>query len=334
MLFRYTSHSHVIHMLFTCYSHAIRMSFTCYSHVIHMSFTCYSHVNHMLFTCYSHVIRMLFTFHSHVIRMLFTCHSHVIHMLFTCVFSNLRWWHLTLGKAGPRPAATPAPATSVSSLRQVLRSHCGDAWAAQLLSQLRRQERCGDGVDANALQSALRCGWSWCWKYREKSWKGSRIFNEYFIEYVEEVLHEPMNQCQTVVPTGFERIPMSPDRLAWPFSTSPAMIIPSLWKNDGFWWFETIWNRLKVSFFGSPSQIIPLIRFSTRWPGHLLFPATAKLQSATPYARQAETHAACPALKMWLRPSMEISLVQGEKNEGRNRFWRTSMGHRISDSWY
>lgn len=58
--------------------------------------------------------------------------------------------------AGPRPAATPAPATSVSSLRQVLRSHCGDAWAAQLLSQLRRQERCGDGVDANALQSALR----------------------------------------------------------------------------------------------------------------------------------------------------------------------------------
>ena len=105
----------------------------------------------------------------------------------------------------------------------------------------------------------------------------------------------------------------------------------------GLWWilmawnqlkpFEIVWNRLKPPvrvFFRIPSsQIIPLIRFSTRWPGHLLFPATAKLQSATPYAKQAETHAACPALKMWLRPSMEISLVQGEKNEGRNRFWRT-----------
>lgn len=63
----------------------------------------------------------------------------------------------TAGPQGPRPRpATPAtPATSVGSLRQVLRSHCGDAWAAQLLSQLRKERR-EAAVDGNALQSALR----------------------------------------------------------------------------------------------------------------------------------------------------------------------------------
>lgn len=60
---------------------------------------------------------------------------------------GLRKAKTSVTQAGPsRPAATP-----VSSLRHVLRSHCGDAWAAQLLSQLRKE-----GVDANALQSALR----------------------------------------------------------------------------------------------------------------------------------------------------------------------------------
>ena len=56
----------------------------------------------------------------------------------------------------------------MGSLRQVLRSHCGDAWAAQLLSQLRKERR-EAAVDGNALQSALRCGWvGKCW---ENGWR-------------------------------------------------------------------------------------------------------------------------------------------------------------------
>ncbi|CAJ1331682.1 unnamed protein product [Effrenium voratum] len=50
----------------------------------------------------------------------------------------------------PRPADSPMQCP----LRAVLRAHCGESWAAQLLAQLGLQRQ--NSVDANSLQSALR----------------------------------------------------------------------------------------------------------------------------------------------------------------------------------
>jgi len=52
------------------------------------------------------------------------------------------------------PKTTAAQTSATGTLRQLLRSRCGDHWASQLIAQLGLQR--SQGVDANALQSALR----------------------------------------------------------------------------------------------------------------------------------------------------------------------------------